>query len=215
LRTGISVVLGGPPNSGKSTLLNALAERDMAIVSPVAGTTRDRIDVPVSRNGVAYLLTDTAGLADTTDDPVEAIGIDRARRAMETADILVWLGDDPPPVKALWVHTRMDLPGREAMPAGPSIGISVARDQGVTQLWGEIAAVAATLLPRESEVVLNERQRGLLKSSRTILAAGDMTDALLIAETLRSALVPLHRITGSSDTEAMLDGLFGAFCLGK
>jgi len=215
LRTGISVVLGGPPNSGKSTLLNALAERDLAIVSPIAGTTRDRIDVPVSREGVAYLLTDTAGLAETTDDPIEAIGIDRARRAMETADILVWLGDDPPPLDALWVHARMDLQGRETMPPGPSIGVSIARDQGVTEVWEQIAAIGATLLPRENEVILNERQRGLVETARAILAECDETDALLIAETLRSALVPLHRITGSSDTEAMLDGLFGAFCIGK
>ena len=156
LRAGISVVLSGPPNSGKSTLLNALAERDLAIVSPIAGTTRDRIDVPVSRDGVAYLLTDTAGLAETTDDPIEAIGIDRARRAMETADILVWLGDDPPPLEALWVHARMDLQGRETMPPGPSIGVSIARDQGITEVWEQIAAIAATLLPRENEVVLNE-----------------------------------------------------------
>src|SRR3546814_12699205 len=77
----IRVVLAGAPNAGKSTLLNVLAERDAAIVSPISGTTRDRIDIPVARDGIAYLLTDTAGLRDASDDPIEAIGIDRAREA--------------------------------------------------------------------------------------------------------------------------------------
>src|SRR3546814_12900714 len=88
LRDGIRVVLAGAPNAGKSTLLNVLAERDAAIVSPISGTTRDRIDIPVARDGIAYLLTDTAGLRDASDDPIEATGIDRARAAIEGADIV-------------------------------------------------------------------------------------------------------------------------------
>src|SRR3546814_15341681 len=94
---GIRVVLAGAPNAGKSTLLNVLAERDAAIVSPISGTTRDRIDIPVARDGIAYLLTDTAGLRDASDDPIEAIGIDRAREAIDAADIVLWLDDAPPP----------------------------------------------------------------------------------------------------------------------
>ncbi len=78
LRDGLHVVIAGPPNSGKSTLLNALAERDAAIVSPISGTTRDRIEAPVIRDGIAYVLTDTAGLLDETPDPIERIGIARA-----------------------------------------------------------------------------------------------------------------------------------------
>ncbi|MBX4390096.1 50S ribosome-binding GTPase, partial [Mycobacterium tuberculosis] len=81
------------------TLLNALAGRDAAIVSPLAGTTRDRIEVPVMRDGVAYLLTDTAGLNESPVDIVEEIGIARARSAIETADLVLWLDDEPPSVE--------------------------------------------------------------------------------------------------------------------
>src|SRR3546814_1980671 len=100
LRDGIRVVLAGAPNAGKSTLLNVLAERDAAIVSPISGTTRDRIDIPVARDGIAYLLTDTAGLRDASDDTIEEIGIERARAAIDAADISLWIDDAPPPAAA-------------------------------------------------------------------------------------------------------------------
>ena len=96
LRDGICVVIAGPPNTGKSSLINALAQRDVAIVDASAGTTRDRIEAPVRRAGVAYLLVDTAGLRDTGDS-VEAAGIDIAQQSLRTADVLLWTGDDPPP----------------------------------------------------------------------------------------------------------------------
>src|SRR3546814_5981562 len=115
---GIRVVLAGAPNAGKSTLLNVLAERDAAIVPPISGTTRDRIDIPVARDGIAYLLTDTAGLRDASDDPIEAIGIDRAREAIDAADIVLWLDDAPPPAAAVPIHARADLPGRSTVPPG-------------------------------------------------------------------------------------------------
>lgn len=95
LHDGIRVVLAGPPNSGKSTLLNLLVEREAAIVSPIAGTTRDRIEASVLRGGVAYVLTDTAGLAEDTDDVIEAIGVTRAQEAILQADILLWMADAP------------------------------------------------------------------------------------------------------------------------
>src|SRR3546814_13294485 len=109
---GIRVVLAGAPNAGKSTLLNVLAERDAAIVSPISGTTRDRIDIPVARDGIAYLLTDTAGLRDASDDPNEAIGIDRAREAIDAADIVLRPDDPPPPAAPMPIHARADHPGR-------------------------------------------------------------------------------------------------------
>ena len=108
LRDGIRIVLAGPPNAGKSTLLNALAGRDAAIVSPIAGTTRDRIEAPVVRDGLAYLLIDTAGLAEATEDVIEAIGIERARAALAEADQVLWLGDDPGPEGAIAIHARAD-----------------------------------------------------------------------------------------------------------
>ncbi|NWN33399.1 GTP-binding protein, partial [Klebsiella michiganensis] len=92
LRDGIRVVLAGPPNAGKSSLLNVLAGRDAAIVSPISGTTRDRIEAPIVRGGIAWLLIDTAGLAASPGDEIEAIGIARAQAAQAEADILLWLG---------------------------------------------------------------------------------------------------------------------------
>jgi tRNA modification GTPase len=100
------VVLAGPPNAGKSTLLNAMAGRDAAIVSPIAGTTRDRIEAPVVRGGIAYLLIDTAGLADETADPIEAIGIDRARAALDEADISCGSATPPPAASRDLVDAR-------------------------------------------------------------------------------------------------------------
>src|SRR3546814_11897550 len=97
LRDGIRVVLAGAPNAGKSTLLNVLAERDAAIVSPISGTTRDRIDIPVARDVIPYLLTDTAGLRDASDHPHEAIGIDPPPHTTQPPDIMPWLDRCTPP----------------------------------------------------------------------------------------------------------------------
>ena len=216
LRDGVHVVLAGPPNSGKSTLFNAMADREAAIVSPIAGTTRDRIDVPVSRNGVAYLLTDTAGLAEATDDPIEAIGIVRAQRAVQDADIVLWLGDEQGPKDALWLHPRADQVGRERMPPDRKISLSAANGQGLPELWQAVERQAQSMLPRLDEIALNRRQRELaVECSQMIAAVSQSSDALIVAENLRVALAMLDRITGHSGTEAMLDTLFGNFCIGK
>lgn len=215
LRDGIRVVLAGPPNAGKSTLFNALAERDAAIVSPVAGTTRDRIEVPVVRDGIAWLLIDTAGLAVATDDPVEAIGIARAEQAMAAADIILWLGDDMPPAGAIGVHARIDVPGREAGSPG-RIAVSALTGDGLDRLWEELADRAKDLLPALDLPALNQRQRGLAGAAAAALRrAAEECDELLFAEHLRTARVAFDRITGAADVEALLDALFGRFCIGK
>jgi tRNA modification GTPase len=219
LRDGIRVVLAGPPNSGKSTLLNALADRDAAIVSPIAGTTRDRVEAAVVRNGVAWLLTDTAGLAETTDDPIERIGIARAEEAMRGADVLLWLADAPPPViegvQLLALHPRADLPGREQVPVG-RFGLSAATGQGVAELWSALEAVARRLLPREDALALNRRQRNLLQDAAGALADAALHyDPLLLAEELRRARRAFDQVTGRADVEGVLDALFGRFCIGK
>lgn len=215
LHHGIRVVLAGPPNSGKSTLLNALVDRDAAIVSPIAGTTRDRIEVPVQRGGIAYLITDTAGLTTETDDPIERIGIVRAQAAIDTADIVLWLGEDAPPAGAIALHPRTDLPGREITPTG-RVPLSAATGSGMTDLWLAIEHASKALLPREDEIALNQRQRALAALSALALrTAGVSDDLLVLAEELRTARGALDQITGHSDTEAMLDALFGKFCIGK
>lgn len=217
LRDGLRVVLAGPPNAGKSTLLNALVEREAAIVSPIAGTTRDRIEAPIAREGVAYLLIDTAGLADATLDPLEAIGIHRARAALEEADIVLWLGDDPPPRHdaLLWIHARADLPGRESL-GGRDVTVSAATGVGLDLLWSRIDALAAGLLPPVDQLALNRRQGELAALAGTALArAASQHDPLLLAEELRSAQRAFDAITGKAGVEAMLDALFARFCIGK
>jgi len=217
LRDGIRVTLAGPPNSGKSTLLNALIEREAAIVSPIAGTTRDRIEAPVQRNGVAYLLTDTAGLVERTDDPIERIGIARSGEAIAAADILVWLGDTPPPrAGALWVHTQADRPGREQVSIDRDCGLSAVTGQGLDHLWELLASRAIALLPRLDRVALNRRQRDCIRDAAEALRRAQReVDWLLLAEELRIARLALDRLTGRADVEAVLDTVFARFCIGK
>ena len=213
LRDGVRVVLTGPPNAGKSTLLNLLSGREAAIVSPVAGTTRDVVEAPVVREGVAYLLSDTAGLVDDTADAIEAIGVQRARVAAERADLLLWLGDDPPPTGAIWVWARADAPGRGDPPAGVDIITASERPDSIAALWRLIGERATALLPRADLPAFNARQRALVKEGMGELV-GD-ADPLILAEQLRRARVALARVTGADATEAMLDALFGRFCIGK
>jgi tRNA modification GTPase len=215
LHDGLRVVLAGPPNSGKSTLINALAERDIAIVSPIAGTTRDRIEAPVVRGGRAWLFTDTAGLTES-DDPIEAIGVARARDSIAAADLVLWLGDEPPPSAGMIaVHPRADLPNRRHVPEGriPASGTSLA---GTVALWEALGRAATTLLPTSDELVLNNRQRALASAAaRALRHAGDEPDLLIVAEQLRLARELFDQITGRAGVEHVLDTLFARFCIGK
>ncbi|MDB5678204.1 tRNA uridine-5-carboxymethylaminomethyl(34) synthesis GTPase MnmE [Sphingomonas bacterium] len=216
LRDGVRVVLAGPPNSGKSTLLNALSRRDAAIVSPIAGTTRDRIEVSVGREGIPFVLTDTAGLRDTTDDAIEQIGIARADEAIAGADIVLWLGDDAPPAPhMLWLHARADLPGRGQPREGPIVSVSAQRGETVEALWEIIANHASVLIPKPGDVALNSRQAGHCSMAFDALGDIDCADELVVADALRRANAALARITGDVGVEAMLDAMFGKFCIGK
>jgi tRNA modification GTPase len=214
LHDGIRVVIGGPPNAGKSTLLNLLAEREAAIVSPIAGTTRDKIEAGVRRRGIAYNMVDTAGLTDT-DDVVEAIGVERATSAIGGADILVWLADEPPPRDdGLWVHARADVAGRETLPAGRMTAIRQDRPETVERLWELIEDRAETLLPRADALPLRERHRSCCRLAATALVTMP-ADPLLVGEHLREARKNLAAVIGVDATELMLDTLFSRFCLGK
>jgi len=216
LRDGIRVVLAGPPNSGKSTLLNALAKREAAIVSPIAGTTRDRIEVPVSRAGLPFILTDTAGLRESTGDVIEAIGIDRAGQAIAGADLVLWLGDEPPPEeRMLWLHARADLAGREDAPMGAVLAVSAETGFGVEQLWELLVSRSSALIPGATDMALNQRQRAHCREALEALGDVGAPDELVVADALRRANVALARITGDVGIEAMLDALFSRFCIGK
>lgn len=216
LYDGLRIVLGGPPNSGKSTLLNLLCEREAAIVSPIAGTTRDRIEATIVRGGVAYILVDTAGLAAATDDAIEAIGIGRAEEAIAAADILLWLADTPPPRDdAIWLHTRADLDGRTILPSGKNVAVSQDDAGSIAAVWGLIASHAESLLPRADAIAWKRHQQAECRAAAVALSLAPASDLLLLAEHLRVTRTCLSGVLGVSATETMLDALFGRFCLGK
>lgn len=216
LRDGIVVVLGGPPNSGKSTLLNLLTRREAAIVSDIAGTTRDRIEVDVVRAGLPYRLVDTAGLATASDDAIERIGIGRAEAAIAAADILLWLGDDRPPrVDAIWVHARADLPTRAVIPATCSLAVAQSDPRSIETLWHVIETRAAALLPRTDALALASAQQRACHAVLIELDPDAASDLVVVAEALRRSHGILARLIGVDATETMLDALFTRFCLGK
>jgi tRNA modification GTPase len=212
LRDGVRVVLAGPPNAGKSSLFNKLVGRDAAIVTEIAGTTRDRLEAPVTLGGVPLLFVDTAGLRDEGADAVETIGIQRTGQALEEADIILWLGDpDDAPEKALIIAAKADL-GK----VRPGLGVSVVSGEGITALRVEIVGRAKTLLPREGSLAFNARHRSLLAEvERDLRQASSADDPLIAAEHLRSARGHLDALTGRAGVEDMLDALFGGFCIGK
>lgn len=210
LRDGVRVVLAGPPNAGKSTLINLLAQREAAIVTPIAGTTRDRIDVPVMRDGVPFVLSDTAGLTES-DDVVERIGVERAAAAVREADILLWLDDVPPPREAIWLLSKADLRSSDRDDRLP---VAQDDDASIERLWERLSTHAASLLPREDQLALDRRQRAACGLALAGLREG-ADDPLIVAEQLRAAARALGTILGLDATEAMLDSLFGTFCIGK
>jgi tRNA modification GTPase len=218
LRDGLRVVIAGPPNSGKSTLLNALVAREAAIVSDIPGTTRDVIEVPVAFEGIAFLLTDTAGLRSDTSDAIESIGIERAEAAMAVADIILWLGPEgegPVHPHLREIDAKADLPERVAKSANALI-VSAQTGQGLNALISWLAETARTLLPPPDSFAINQRQRLLLGDvSHALLHASKAEDLLVIAEELRRARLSLDALTGRASTEDMLDALFGRFCIGK
>ena len=218
LRDGLRVVLGGPPNSGKSTLLNALVARDAAIVSDIAGTTRDVIEVPVSIGGIAFLFLDTAGLRDETDDRIEAIGIERTRAAMESADIILWLGEEgigPDHPQLVEIAAKADDP-TQPRKGSSAVTVSAKTEEGMAQLIATLTERAKGLLPPPDQFAINSRQRDLLAQCAVALGqAAEADDWLITAEHLRLARIALDALTGRAHTEDLLDTLFGRFCVGK
>jgi tRNA modification GTPase len=218
LRDGLRIVLGGPPNSGKSTLLNALVAREAAIVSDIAGTTRDLIEIPVALDGIPFLFIDTAGLRDSTDDAIEAMGIERTRQAMDGADIILWLGEEtqgPPHAVLIEVEAKADDPAHLAKGESAS-RVSAVSGDGMTELASEIVTRAKLLLPPADQFAVNQRQRALLaECAHALDMAAGQADWLIVAEQLRQARLSLDALTGRAHTEDMLDMLFGRFCIGK
>ena len=215
LKDGVLVVIAGRPNVGKSSLINVIAGEERAIVTDIPGTTRDHIEVPFSLGGVPIRLTDTAGLRDAVDQ-VEVIGVQRAERLVEEADVLVWLGhsaDAPKHARLIGVHPKADLGGG---PAAGSIPVSSVTGEGIPALLERIEAEARTVLPGEDSISLNRRQaRHISEAAEALGCASRANELVLIAEHLRLARTAFDRLTGRAGVEDVLDALFSRFCLGK
>lgn len=216
LGEGFRVILAGPPNTGKSSLFNALVESEAAITSPVAGTTRDIIERSVAIEGMPFTFVDTAGLREGSSDPIEAIGVERARDAAARADCVLWLGDEGAgPVGAWEIVSRLDAPDSRSKDR-PRHQVSAVTQEGLTGLKRDLVDTAKSLMPKPGEAALNARQHGLVDAAATALRdIVDRTDLLVVAEGLRGARVSFDRLIGRSTTEDMLDALFGRFCIGK
>jgi tRNA modification GTPase len=219
LREGFRVVLAGPPNAGKSTLFNRLVGSEVAIVSTVAGTTRDVLSETVAIKGVPFRFVDTAGLREATPDAIEAEGLARAQAAVERADLVLWLGEgqgDVPDARAVWrIAAKCDSADFQG-PHGARHVVSALTSEGLDRLRADLVETARTAMPAPGEAALGGRQHSLLGECReALIRAADESDPLLAAECLRLARVALDRLVGRAGTEDMLDALFGRFCIGK
>ncbi len=216
LREGFRVALAGPPNAGKSTLFNVLVDSEAAIITPIAGTTRDVLVRSVALEGVPFTFVDMAGLRDETSDPVEGIGIARARQAIEAADCVLWLGPEGEGPQGAWeIESRGDLADR-ARKRAPAHCVSAVTGSGVDELKQALVEHARSAMPKPGEVALGRRQRELIRSAADALAnMGSVGDPLIVAEHLRAGRAAFERLVGRTATEDMLDTLFGRFCIGK
>jgi len=240
LRDGLMVAISGPPNVGKSTLLNLLARREVAIVSPHAGTTRDVIEVQLDLDGYPVTVIDTAGIRDT-EDAVEQEGVRRARLRAAESDLVLWVTDAEheggeseidAAAETVWVvRNKIDLEiagqGSRigADPEGsvgsklPILRISASRGDGISDLVAAITTFAREYFGAgEGGLIGRERQRRLLREtadalerSMTVVGAGEE----LAAEELRAAAQSLGRLLGRVDVEDILDVIFKEFCIGK
>jgi tRNA modification GTPase len=222
LREGFTVVIAGPPNVGKSTLMNALAGREVAITSPIPGTTRDLIEVFLDLRGFPVIMVDTAGIRDSID-PIEQEGVARARRRAAGADLTLWLDDGaggPTPSvgsPVLTIRTKIDL-GGAAAPAA-KFAISAKTGEGVDRLLDALADLAEERMSsHEPALITLERHRRAFQDARDALAATLRPDAAeweLIAEDLRRAAAAMDRIVGRIGAEDVLGEIFARLCVGK
>ncbi|OKO84851.1 tRNA uridine-5-carboxymethylaminomethyl(34) synthesis GTPase MnmE [Bradyrhizobium sp. AS23.2] len=238
LRDGLVVAIAGEPNVGKSTLINQLARREVAIVSPHAGTTRDVIEVQLDLDGYPVTVIDTAGIRET-DDPVEQEGVRRARARAEDADLVLWLVEgeqavDPDSMRSLWksgdrsglsggsvwiVRNKIDLGGAGEVGPRGEFGISASQGDGIPELVDALVKFAAEFFgTSEGAVVTRARQRDLLRrASDNLRRSLELVEEgeELAAEELRAAAYALGRLLGRVDVEDVLGAIFQKFCIGK
>ena len=215
LRSGFEVAIIGRPNVGKSTLLNRIAGREIAITSEIAGTTRDVLEVRVDLDGLPVTFLDTAGLRESTD-AIERIGVSRARERAEAADLRILLDDGQDPSGDLGLSidlryaTKSDLTG---------FGISALTGEGVDQLLADVAAALSDRLS-DKGVASHERHRQALMRAREALGLAQAAfhqgaGAEILALHLRDGAAALDSLIGRMDVEAVLGEIFAQFCIGK
>ncbi|MBI2249864.1 MAG: tRNA uridine-5-carboxymethylaminomethyl(34) synthesis GTPase MnmE, partial [Brevundimonas diminuta] len=229
VREGYRIVLIGETNAGKSSLFNALVAREAAIVTPIAGTTRDVLDADIMIGGYAVTLSDTAGLRDS-DDPVEAEGIRRARLRAEGADLRLWVrspsteGDTDPAFgfirsSDLQVLNKSDLGAVATAPDLEALSVSTTTGQGLSELHDWIAArLARDLSGADFPAVTRERHRRRLAEALAAVEAGRRALDLapeMAGDDLRRAADALARVTGAIGVEDILGEVFSSFCIGK
>ncbi|MFO0994311.1 MAG: tRNA uridine-5-carboxymethylaminomethyl(34) synthesis GTPase MnmE [Hyphomicrobiales bacterium] len=233
IREGVKVVFAGAPNTGKSSLLNRIARREAAIVSPIPGTTRDVIEVMLDLGGIPVILTDTAGLRSGIADPIELLGIERAQAEMRGADLTIWVtapdiadegvrpGFDSDTIRVLnkadWVPNSSH--NRNESPEGRYYLVSALTGRGVSALLSAIETQVRERFGRgEAPVAVRARHlHALERCARQLDAAIDSpTEQIeIVAESLRAAATELGRVTGRIDVEDLLDSVFRDFCIGK
>ncbi len=218
VRDGFEVAIVGPPNAGKSTLLNALAGRDAAITSDIAGTTRDIVEVRMDLGGLAVTLLDTAGLRDTSDT-VEALGVQRALDRARQADLRVFLQVANQGIALSPVDDDIVLSAKSDLTAGSS-GISGKTGEGIAELLSGIesilsrrAASAASAVKERHRIAMSTTVSALTSALSVVEDDSDLAE--LAAEQIRTALRTLDALVGRVDVEHVLDEIFSSFCLGK
>lgn len=229
LRDGFRVVIAGPPNAGKSSLMNALARRDVAIVSEQAGTTRDVIEVRLDLGGFPVILMDTAGIREAASD-IEQEGVRRTLERAKEADLVLWIEDvrsrdtnivniakTSPGVKTIKAYNKIDL--INAQGGAGELGISVRTGAGLDALIVSLTDAAEQAAGiGENPAITRARHRNELESCCVSLEnflSSEFSDLELRAEDLRLAATSLGRLTGRVDVEDILDRIFADFCIGK
>jgi tRNA modification GTPase len=226
IRDGIKVVIAGPPNAGKSSLLNLLARREAAIVSAIPGTTRDVIEVAMEISGVPVILTDTAGLRAHSTDEIERVGMDRAANELRGADIVIWVTAadamvDPPDdldSVTLWIENKSDLNAASHVDSLDH-RLSAKTGQGMAEFFANLEKqVRGMAAHGESATLIRSRHKQVTAScvENLLRASALSADHLeLMAEALRAAAYDMGRLTGRIDVEEILGAIFAEFCIGK
>jgi tRNA modification GTPase len=218
MRHGFVVAIVGPPNAGKSSLLNRLAGHEAAIVSPIPGTTRDIVEARLDLGGWLVRVKDTAGIRETSD-PIETLGVARALDAAREADMTLWLAmDEAPPdtLDCLALAGQRDRFASEPLPAWAAFGVSSVTGQGMDQLLKALESRAASRWRENGDLILATRQAHLIESAADQFLAVSLTrEPELAAEALRAGRSLLAQVVGRLAASDVLDTVFGRFCIGK